>query len=43
MLFRSQSWHNIEKIMAGGLDPIVEALQEAAEKGTMTEGESEEE
>ncbi len=25
-----QSWHNIEKILAGGLDPIVEALHSAA-------------
>ena len=35
-----QSWHNIEKIMAGELDPIIDELKEAAEKGTMTEGEA---
>ena len=28
-----QSWHNIEKIMAGGLDPILEAVHKAAESG----------
>ncbi len=33
-----RSWHNIEKIMAGGLDPIIDALQEASDKGTMSEG-----
>ncbi len=38
-----QSWHNIEKIMAGDLDPIVEALQEAAQRGTMTEADGSEE
>lgn len=46
-----QSWHNIEKIMAGGLDPIIDALQEAStiglsdsaspwQAGTMSEGEA---
>lgn len=34
-----QSWHNTPKIMAGEIDPILDALAEAAEKGTMTEGE----
>ncbi len=28
-----QSWHNLPKIMLGGIDPIVEALQEAAVSG----------
>jgi peptide chain release factor 1 len=28
-----QSWHNIEKIMAGGLEPILEAVHKAAESG----------
>jgi peptide chain release factor 1 len=28
-----ESWHNLPKIMLGGLDPIVEALQAAAESG----------
>lgn len=28
-----QSWHNLPKIMLGGIDPLVEALQEAAESG----------
>lgn len=28
-----ESWHNLPKIMAGGLDPIVETLQERAEAG----------
>jgi peptide chain release factor 1 len=28
-----ESWHNLPKIMAGGLDPIVEALQAAAAGG----------
>jgi len=28
-----QSWHNIEKILAGGLDPVVEALREVATAG----------
>lgn len=37
-----QSWHNIPKIMAGELDPILNALTDAAERGTMTEGDIEE-
>lgn len=28
-----QSWHNLPKIMLGGIDPLVEALQQAAEEG----------
>ena len=28
-----ESWHNLPKIMLGGIDPIVEALQKAAEEG----------
>lgn len=28
-----QSWHNLPKILLGGIDPIVEALQEAAVSG----------
>lgn len=28
-----QSWHNLPKILEGGLDPIIEGLQEASEKG----------
>lgn len=28
-----ESWHNLPKILAGGLDPIVESLQAAGEKG----------
>lgn len=28
-----ESWHNLPKILLGGLDPIVEALQEAAKGG----------
>jgi peptide chain release factor 1 len=28
-----ESWHNLPKIMAGGLDPIVAALQAAAQNG----------
>ncbi|KND47570.1 MAG: peptide chain release factor 1 [Parcubacteria bacterium C7867-004] len=28
-----ESWHNLPKIMQGGIDPIVEALQAAAESG----------
>ena len=37
-----ESWHNIEKIMLGNLDPIVDALKTASEKGTMGAGDSEE-
>ncbi len=28
-----QSWHNIEKIMAGGLEPIVQAIKDVEEAG----------
>ncbi len=28
-----ESWHNLPKIMLGALDPIVEALQQASERG----------
>ncbi|MBU6323437.1 MAG: PCRF domain-containing protein [Patescibacteria group bacterium] len=28
-----ESWHNLPKILLGGLDPVVEALQEAAREG----------
>ncbi len=28
-----ESWHNLPKILLGGLDPIVEALQEASKSG----------
>lgn len=28
-----ESWHNLPKIMAGGIDPIIEALQKAAAEG----------
>lgn len=28
-----QSWHNLPKVMLGGIDPIVEALEEAAKEG----------
>ncbi|MDO8565373.1 MAG: peptide chain release factor-like protein [bacterium] len=28
-----ESWHNIEKIMQGGIDPILKALDEYSEKG----------
>lgn len=28
-----ESWHNLPKIMLGGIDPLVEALQQAAEAG----------
>lgn len=34
-----QSWHNLPKIMLGGIDPIVEALQDAAHSGGLPEGE----
>lgn len=34
-----ESWHNIEKVMLGALDPIVEALQKAAKSGKSFEGE----
>jgi peptide chain release factor 1 len=32
-----ESWHNLPKIMAGGLDPIVEALQAQEESGIVAE------
>ncbi len=38
-----ESWHNIEKIMAGGIDPIIEAVQEAAKNPEVLAGKSEEE
>ena len=28
-----ESWHNLPKILQGGIDPLVEALQKAAEEG----------
>jgi len=28
-----ESWHNLPKIMLGGIDPIVEALKQAALEG----------
>ncbi len=28
-----ESWHNLPKVMAGGIEPIVEALQQAAQEG----------
>lgn len=30
-----QSWHNLEKIMAGNIGPIIEAMKEASESGTV--------
>ena len=30
---RKESWHNLPKVMVGGIDPIVEALQAAAAQG----------
>jgi len=33
-----QSWHNLPKIMAGGLEPIMEALQSAAANGGVAAG-----
>lgn len=30
-----ESWHNLPKVLAGGIDPIVEALQKAAEEGEL--------
>lgn len=38
-----QSFHNLPKIMAGGIDPIVEALQAVAAGGALGEAEEEEE
>ena len=37
-----ESWSNIQKIFAGYLDPIVEAIQNAALAGTLSEGEDDE-
>lgn len=34
-----ESWHNLPKIMLGGIDPIVDALKEAAEGGGIGEAE----
>jgi peptide chain release factor 1 len=34
-----ESWHNLPKIMLGGLDPIIEAIHTAASSGTVGEGE----
>ena len=34
-----QSWHNLPKIMEGGLEPVLESLQEASEKGFESSGE----
>lgn len=36
-----ESWHNLPKIMAGGIDPIVEALQAAAAGGGIGAAEEE--
>lgn len=38
-----ESWHNLPKIMAGGLDGIVETLKERAREGTLGEASSEDE
>jgi len=38
-----QSWHNLPKIMQGGFEPIVEALQAAAASGGVAAGGSDEE
>jgi len=35
-----ESWHNLPKIMLGGIDPIVEALKVAAEPGGVGVGET---
>jgi len=37
-----ESWHNLPKIMLGGLDPIVQKLQEAARGGVVGGGDGEE-
>lgn len=34
-----ESWHNLPKIMLGGLDPIVEGLREASSLGPLAKGE----
>lgn len=36
-----ESWHNLPKILQGGIDPIVESLQEAAERGGIGPAEEE--
>ncbi len=39
-----QSWHNLEKIMAGNIGPIIEAMKDASESGmTREEGSDDEE
>jgi peptide chain release factor 1 len=38
-----QSWHNLPKIMQGGFEPIVEALQAAAANGGVAAGGGEDE
>jgi peptide chain release factor 1 len=38
-----ESWHNIPKIMMGGIGPIITALQTASESGTMGAGGDDEE
>ena len=37
-----ESWHNLPKIMLGGIDPIIEALQAAALGGGLPEGSDDE-
>lgn len=34
-----ESWHNIEKVMLGGMEPIVQALQQASQSGKSFETE----
>ena len=34
-----QSWHNIEKILAGGIEPVLEAMENYDGKGTAGDGE----
>ncbi len=36
-----QSWHNLPKILAGGLEPIIEALRKAVVSGGLTSSEEE--
>ena len=36
-----ESWHNLPKIMLGSIDPIIEALQSAAQAGGIGEAEDE--
>lgn len=38
-----QSWHGLPNIMLGNIDPIITALNQAAETGTMGEGSEDEE